>query len=65
MVNEIELFVCDKCNTVMYAAGEVYTCLKCNKPMFRAKFTRQPTKRAADGGKPRLFIDNPATKRDQ
>ena len=49
MVNEIELLVCDKCNTVMHAAGEVYVCLDCNKPMNRVKFLRQPTKRALDG----------------
>lgn len=46
MVNEIEFLVCDSCNTVMHAAGEVYMCLECEKPMKRVKFTRQPTKRA-------------------
>lgn len=51
MIKEIELIVCDKCDSVMQAAGEVYMCINCNTPMKRVKFVRQPTKRAADGAK--------------
>jgi len=60
MVNEIELLVCDNCNTVMQAeVWRGHTCMDCGNEMIAAKFERQPTQRAADGGclpVPNLYV---------
>jgi len=40
MINEIEIVVCDKCDTVMQNGGEIYTCLGCGNYMHLEKFVR-------------------------
>ena len=46
MLNEITVFVCDKCECFLDTPGE---CPGCYKPMKRRKFYSRPTKRAVDG----------------
>ena len=49
MVSEIELLVCDNCNTVMQADGwRGHTCMECGQKMVVAKFERQLTPHALD-----------------
>lgn len=39
MINEIELLVCDKCNTA--GVGDVVCCLNCGEKMKLVKFKRE------------------------
>ena len=39
MINEIQLIVCDECNTVSF--GELVKCAQCEKMMKPAKFIRE------------------------
>ena len=42
MINEIELFVCDTCDTVMQTGiDENCICMECGEPMKHAEFLRK------------------------
>jgi predicted ATP-dependent serine protease len=48
MVNQVTLWVCDKCDT--HPATFCHECFGCGAFMKPVEFTRRPTKRAVDEG---------------